>query len=105
MSERSLFLEALGITAPAERAAFLDRACAGDADLRRGVEGLLAANDRPGTFMRPPAGGDATAEHRPSEGPGSRVGPYKLLQELGEGGFGVVFMAEQDGAGAAQGRP
>src|SRR5471032_2470075 len=96
MNERSIFLEALEITVPAERAAFLDRVCNGDADMRKGVEGLLAANDRSGTFMRQPAGGDITADLRPSEGPGSRVGPYKLLQEIGEGGMGTVFMAEQE---------
>jgi hypothetical protein len=49
-----------------------DRACNGDADLRNGVDGLLAANDRSGTFMRQPAGGDITADDRPSEGPGNR---------------------------------
>src|SRR5438552_3030888 len=85
MNERSIFLEAVEIGDPAEQAAFLARACGGDAGLRRGVEGLLAANDHSDSFMRRPAGGDATAEHGPAEGPGSRVGPYKLLQDIGEG--------------------
>jgi len=96
MNERTIFLEAVEITTPAERAAYLDRACNGDADLRKGVEGLLAANDRSGSFMPGPAGGAITSDHRLSEGPGSRVGPYKLLQQIGEGGMGVVYMAEQE---------
>jgi serine/threonine protein kinase len=81
---------------PAERAAYLDRACGGDAGLRREVESLLAALDGNDGFLAestvdaaPPPGG-------PEAAVGTRVGPYRLLQVIGEGGFGVVYMAEQE---------
>ena len=67
-----------------ERETFLEHACAGDTALRRDVDELLLAHaDAAGRL-----GGDG-------EGPGSSIGPYKLLQTLGEGGFGTVYMAEQ----------
>ena len=96
MSERSIFLAALDIPDPAERAAYLDRACQTDPAVRRGVEDLLAAHARSGTFMpEPSADPEATRTHVPREGPGARVGPYKLLEVIGEGGMGTVWMAEQ----------
>jgi serine/threonine protein kinase/WD40 repeat protein len=96
MSERSVFLATMEIGDPAERAAYLDRACAGDPALRRGVEELLAANGRSGSFMARPALGEATAEYEPiTERPGTVIGPYKLMEQIGEGGFGLVFVAEQ----------
>src|SRR5262245_50562506 len=95
MNERSIFLEALDIPDAARRAAFLDEACAGDAAVRRGVEELLAAHERSGSFMPEPAS-PTTDDDPPGERPGDRVGPYKLLQRIGEGGMGVVFMAEQE---------
>jgi tetratricopeptide (TPR) repeat protein/serine/threonine protein kinase len=107
MNEESLFHEAL--TKPAgERAAFLDAACGGDADLRRRLDVLLQAHDQPGSFLDRPAVAGATSEAAPgqwidpatlprvTEGPGTRIGPYKLLQQVGEGGMGVVYMAEQE---------
>src|SRR5215203_2585768 len=88
-----LFLRAAEIDAPTDRAAFLDRECA-DPGVRAQVESLLAAGDKVGSFMERPA--SATGVYEPSvEGVGSQIGPYKLLQQIGEGGMGTVFMAEQ----------
>src|SRR5262245_60322587 len=94
----SVFFAALERDTPEGRAAFLDEACAGDANLRRCVERLLNAHPKADGFMQAPAAGlPATAEHPPlAEKPGTVIGPYKLLQFLGEGGFGVVFLAEQN---------
>ena len=87
-SERAIFESALEQGPGKERAAYLDAACAGDAGLREGVEALLAAHERlEGTRL--------TAGGLPRVGPGSVVGPYKLLQQIGEGGMGTVFMADQ----------
>jgi len=82
------------------RASALESACAGNAALRAEVDGLLALHDRAseqgfmnGPTSRPTSGAPGAGVR---EGPGTRVGQYKLLQQIGEGGFGVVFMAEQE---------
>jgi eukaryotic-like serine/threonine-protein kinase len=105
MNEETLFH--LALEKPAgERAAFLAQACAGDPALRQRLAVLLLAHDNPGSFMaKPPLTPTATQDPQPyrsengsrllAEGPGSRIGPYKLLQQIGEGGMGTVFMAEQ----------
>ena len=82
-----------------ERAAYLERACGGDVELRERVERLLQVHDQAGDFLeKPPT--EASFESRTGasagEKPGDRIGRYKLLQQIGEGGCGVVFMAEQE---------
>src|SRR5436190_16567184 len=97
-SALEVFTEAVQLP-PDERALFLDRVCAGNPELRRKVEALLKSNDRAGDFMEDPPTG-AISERRAKvtagEKPGDRLGHYKLLQQIGEGGGGVVFMAEQE---------
>src|SRR4051794_9821339 len=94
VNEQTLFAEALERTDPQSRASFLDEACRDNPDLRRRLERLLAQHQHGGAFLEvsPLVGA------QPSAGPeraGAVIGPYKLLQQIGEGGMGVVWMAEQ----------
>jgi serine/threonine protein kinase/tetratricopeptide (TPR) repeat protein len=107
---QAIFLSVVEQPDPAARAAVLDRECAGDADLRGRVEALLKANDDPASFLDKPAvdaapdgtgafapGPDDSAPPGPAaEAPGQWIGPYRLLQEIGAGGMGTVWMAEQE---------
>src|SRR5262245_16805178 len=80
-----------------DRAAYLDAVCAADADLRRRVEQFLLAQAEIGSFLERPALEPPTedAAGRGRERPGMMVGPYKLMEQIGEGGMGLVFVAEQ----------
>src|SRR5437773_9762600 len=97
MNEREIFVAALQKEAPGERSAFLDEACGGDADLRQQVETLLREHEQLGSFLEAPAAASRATVDAPviSERPGTVIGPYKLLQQIGEGGMGTVYMAEQ----------
>src|SRR6478609_8239510 len=102
---RDIFLSALDRATSIERAAFISHACKGDAALQRQVEALLQAHEEPDSLLDQPriglqASGDigndspATIDLRPTESIGTLIGPYKLLEQIGEGGMGVVYMAQ-----------
>src|SRR5256886_12211013 len=94
----AVFAEALQLSV-GERSAYLERACGADEELRQRVERLLKAHDQVGDFLEqsaPEAAPAARAEASVGEKPGDRIGRYRLLQQIGEGGCGVVYMAEQE---------
>ena len=94
--EKSVFLQAIEIASAAEQAAYLDAACGTDTPLRAQVESLLQVHRKPPCLSNvAEAARRANADEPLSERPGTVIGPYKLLQQIGEGGMGTVFMAEQ----------
>jgi serine/threonine protein kinase/tetratricopeptide (TPR) repeat protein len=96
MNERSLFVAASRQPDAAARAAFLDEACANDPALRQQVETLLREQDRLGSFLEAPAALLDRAPDDPLPEPiGTTIGPYKLMEQIGEGGMGLVYVAEQ----------
>src|SRR5271167_4677480 len=107
--EKAVFCQALEITDPEQRRQFLDKACGADKALRQQVERLLGLSQSAGDFFSDcapalePAAADAAQVLSAAESalepeiPETKcIGPYKLLQKLGEGGYGVVYMAEQE---------
>jgi serine/threonine protein kinase len=103
VNESQIFIDALKLATPAARAAFLDATCSGDAQLRAGVEALLQAHASEPDFLEQPAGslsGTINASTWASvigaaEAQGTVIGPYKLIEQIGEGGMGTVWMAQQ----------
>ncbi|HEY1601111.1 MAG TPA: protein kinase, partial [Pirellulales bacterium] len=104
----SIFFAALTKAGPAERAAYLDEACRDAPQLRRSVERLLEAHAKAGGFLEGSPAELLPTVDRPEDGQppgrtapaaddlvGTFVGPYKLLEQIGEGGMGVVYMADQ----------
>ena len=107
IAERSQRLESLFASVvelnPLERAAFLDSACADDPALRSEVESMLAADERAVRFIEMPAleamagaQSDEQAESESESEEERRIGPYKLIREIGQGGMGMVYLAARD---------
>src|SRR5262245_46911275 len=92
---RELFGKALECPTPAEQDAHLERACQGDPALRAQLDELLRAHRDAGSFLRDPSSSCAATIDAPGEFAGTVIGPYKLLEQIGEGGMGTVWMAQQ----------
>jgi WD40 repeat protein/serine/threonine protein kinase len=96
LDEAAIFNAARRLEDPAARGRYVQQACGEDAALRARVEGLLRVHEQEPNFLAPPSEGlGASTGDGVAETVGTRVGPYQLLEQIGEGGFGVVFMAEQ----------
>src|SRR5262245_15780691 len=103
MTEREIFIASLQKQDLAERKAYLDEVCSQQPELRRQVENLLRLHADARSFLEQPAVEIADTgvfhesfDNAPSfEAIGGVIGPYKLLEQIGEGGFGVVYLAEQ----------
>lgn len=92
----TIFARAIEIESDIARAAYLEAACDNDQVLRNDVESLLEAYARGGFLESPASGLEATLDISTAEKSGTQIGPYKLREQIGEGGMGTVFVAEQE---------
>ena len=91
-----IFWGALQLASDEERRTYLERACGPDQELRQLVDKLLRAQPKAAAFLEQPfAGPRAAADEAITERPGTVIGSYKLMEQIGEGGMGLVFVAEQ----------
>src|SRR5262245_54346279 len=98
IGEKEVFVAALASPAAEEREAYLQAACAGRPELLGRLRELLSAHEESqGPLDRRPAALGVTSDAAPAEGPGSVIGPYELLEQIGECGMGTVWMAQQTG--------
>jgi serine/threonine protein kinase/uncharacterized protein HemY len=92
-----IFLKALEFDSQEERQAYIEEACSDSPDIRREVQSLLEADQQAGNFLESPVEPVvATLEPPKSEPVRTLIGPYRLLQQIGEGGMGIVYMAQQE---------
>ncbi|MCD0458232.1 serine/threonine protein kinase [Roseiconus lacunae] len=103
LNEREIFLEAIEKESPDDRFKYLASACGQDHHLRASVDALLAAHDQPAALLDHPIGDELSRSplfRSPMDSPidhvGLQIGPYKLKEQIGEGGFGLVFVAQQE---------
>src|SRR4051794_3290601 len=90
---KAIFWEALDCPSEVERRAYLERACQGDATLRSRIDALLVAHQHAGNFLEEPVPTPTVTWNNPTplEASGTVIGPYNLLEPIGEGGMGVVY--------------
>ncbi|TWU03424.1 serine/threonine protein kinase [Neorhodopirellula pilleata] len=102
-AQRAIFIQAIEEESPQEREAYLQSACGGDTELRAAVDALLAAHDQTQNMLDHPIVGGVRLASTILSSPiesiehiGMKIGPYLLMEQIGEGGFGLVFVAQQE---------